>query len=116
MGPFDNPPNFHVFPFMSREKSDSENITVIVDLSWPKGNSVNNAVISETYVGFDFLFTLPTIDHVIKAVKTFGKGSYIAKIDISRAFIHVPIDPKDINIVGLKWNQYYLENNLVFRF
>ena len=60
--------------------------------------------------------TLPNIDHIIEKVKKFGKGSYIAKIDVSRAFKHVPIDPKDINCLGLHWNRYFIELNLCFGF
>ena len=40
----------------------------------------------------------------------------IAKTDISWAFKHVPIDPKDINYLGLFWDGYYVEKRLVFGF
>ena len=38
MGPYDvHPiPNFHVSPFMTREKPSAPNHYVIIDLSWPK--------------------------------------------------------------------------------
>ena len=101
---------------MSREKSDSENRRVIVDLSWPKGHSINDAVESDNYMGVDFLLTLPTIDNILNAVKKFGKSCYIAKIDVSRAFRHVPLDPKDINHVGLFWKDYFIEKSLCFGF
>ena len=101
---------------MSREKSDSDKRRVIVDLSWPKAQAVNDFVHPERYVGVDFALTLPNIDHVVKAVRKFGKDSYIAKIDISRAFKHIPIDPKDINFLGLHWKDYFIEKNLVFGF
>ena len=58
--------------------------------------------------------TLPTIDHVIRAVSKFGRGSYIAKIDVSRAFKHLAIDPGDIDLLGLHWRQYFIELSLVF--
>ena len=72
-----------------------------MDLSSPKGHSVNDATISDQYLGVEFQLTLPTIDHITRAVTKFGRNSYIAKLDISRAFKHVPIDPKDINLLGL---------------
>ena len=117
LGPFSSPPiPLHTSPFLTREKSGSENRRVIVDLSWPKGNSVNNAVNPSSYMGVEFLLTLPTIDQVTKAVKKFGRNSFIAKIDISRAFKHVPIDPGDIDLLGLHWHDFFIEKNLVFGF
>ena len=72
MGPFDKPlENLHVSPFMTREKSDSVKRRVIVDLSWPKGGSVNDSVSDNTYMGTDFILTLPNIEHVIKAISKF---------------------------------------------
>ena len=60
LGPFLTPPvnNLHVSPFICREKSDSQNRRVIVDLSWPKGEAVNDAVESDSYVGVDFFINL----------------------------------------------------------
>ena len=42
-GPIRDKPftDLHCSPFITREKPDSENRWVIVDLSWPKGNSIN---------------------------------------------------------------------------
>ena len=109
LGPYETPPcQLHTSSFLSRERNEFER-RVIVDLSWPKGSSVNDATISDQYLGVNFQLTLPTIDHVTRAVTKFGKNSYIAKIDISRALKHVPIDPKDINHLGLHWDGYYIE-------
>ena len=101
---------------MTRDKANSERKRVIVDLSWPIGHSVNSGSSGSFYEDVQFVLSLPTIDHVIKAVDRFGKDSFIAKIDISRAFKHVPIDPKDINFLGVFWGAYYVEKRLVFGF
>ena len=46
IGPFDSPPfDLHTSPFMSREKPGSNKRRIIVDLSWPKGASVNSGVL-----------------------------------------------------------------------
>ena len=108
-------PHF-LYTFLTREKSNSSDRRIIVDLSWPIGNSVNNACKGDTYESVDFILSLPTIDHVVRAVKKFGRASYIAKLDISRAFKQVPIDPRDIDLLGLFWGAYYIENKLVFGF
>ena len=73
IGPFDKPPiPLHTSPFMTREKSDSTNRRVIVDLSWPKGQRVNDFVCPDKYVDLDFALTLANIDH-IKAGKNSEK-------------------------------------------
>ena len=117
IGPFENPPiPLHTSPFMTRQKSDSTNRRIIVDLSWPKGQGVNDFVCPDKYVDLEFALTLPNIDHITKAVKKFGKNCHIAKIDISRAFKHVPMDPRDICHLGLHWKAYFIELNLCFGF
>ena len=44
LSPFRTPPidNLHVSSFMTRDKSCSVNRQVIIDLSWPIGDSVNS--------------------------------------------------------------------------
>ena len=54
----------HVSPFMSREKSGSTNRRVIIDLSWPRDNSVNSGIDKDSYLGTEFNLTFPTIDHI----------------------------------------------------
>ena len=39
-------PSCHVSPFMSRPKPNSDSRRVIVDLSWPKGESANDGLTS----------------------------------------------------------------------
>ena len=70
-----------------------------------------------SYVGLDFILTLPNTDQVVRAITKFGRDSFIGKIDISRAFKHVPMDPKDTNLLGLHWKgSYFLEKHLCFGF
>ena len=74
LGPYENPPfDLHTSPFLTRDKSSSSKRRVIVDLSWPIGNSVNFNVVNDRYRGVDFALTFPSIDPVTKAVGKFGK-------------------------------------------
>ena len=117
LGPFrENPiPGAHSSPFMTREKSDSEKRRVIVDLSWPKHASVNAGVDKDSYLGTDFILTFPTVDDIIQEVKSLGKGCHLYKVDISRAFRHVKIDPRDYDLLGLEWrNASYFDTCLPF--
>ena len=118
MGPFKEPPvpDLHVSPFLTCEKPGATNRRVIVDLSYPHGASVNSGVDPDMYLGLEFLLTLPSIDYITNKVLELGKGSLIYKIDISRAFRHIKIDPRDYNLLGLKFDSYYIDTCLPFGF
>ena len=52
-GPYKNPPNgedTHVSPFMSREKINSDNRRIIIDLSWSQQASINRFTIANQYL------------------------------------------------------------------
>ena len=52
IGPFENSPisGCHISPFMTCEKSNSNNRRVIIDLSWPHGHSANAGVDKTSYL------------------------------------------------------------------
>ena len=116
VGPFkDHPcPNGHISPFMSRDKPDSKNRRVIIDLSWPQGQSVNSGIDKTTYLGTDFNLVLPTVDHITDRLRSLGRGAHIYKIDISRAFRHIKVDPLDYNLLGLHWHHVYVDTCVPF--
>ena len=66
VGPFSEPPltNFHTSPFMTREKPGGDHRRVIMDLSFPHGFGVNSEISKDSYLGTDFILTLPSIDHI----------------------------------------------------
>ena len=101
---------------MTREKLNSLNRRVIIYLSWPIGESVNAGVTSDKYLGVDFVLSYPSVDNMINKVLKLGKGCEIFKVDISRAFGHVPIDPGDLDLLGLHWGKCFLDFSLPFRF
>ena len=116
VGPFPDPPfkEFHISPFMTREKPGGDHRRVIMDLSFPHGMAVNTNISKDSYLGTEFLLTLPSIDHITNKIKQLGKGSFIYKVDISRAFRHIKIDPRDYFLLGLKHENYYLDTCLPF--
>ena len=83
MGPFENTPldEYHVSPLMSRPKSDSEDRRIIVDLSWPKGQSLNSCV-TEAYDNIDFKLTYPTVDYIADRVRQLGDKALLYKVDL----------------------------------
>ena len=118
LGPFKEPPisHLHTSPFLTREKPGANSRRVIVDLSFPHGASINDGVDPETYLGSEFLLTLPSIDYITNKVLRLGRSSLIYKVDISRAFRHIKIDPADYNFLGLSFNGYYIDTCLPFGF
>ena len=44
------------------------------------------------------------------------RGYKIFKVDISRAFRHVPIDPGDLDLLGLHWKDYFIDFLVPLRF
>ena len=115
-GPYDvNPiPNAHVSPFMTREKPNAPNRRVIIDLSWPKNASVNAGVDKNSYLGSEFSLKFPIIDDITKELVKIGAGCHIYKIDISRAFRHLKIDPGDYDLLGLRWDAAFFDTCLPF--
>ena len=90
----------HSAPFMTREKSGLDNRRVIMDLSWPKDHSVNAGIDNNSYLNTEFALTFPTVNHVAQEFKKLGRGAHLFKIDISRAFMHIKVDPVDYDLLG----------------
>ena len=116
-GPFQNKPiNMHISPTMTREKQGSDNRRTIVDLSWPHGCSINDGVHKNRYLDSYYYLSYPSIDNIVDRLKKLGPGALLYKVDISRAFRHLKIDPGDLDLLGLKHESYYLDGSLCFGF
>ena len=116
-GPFNEKPiKMHISPLMTRDKPGSDNRITIVDLSWPLGLSVNHGVSKNKYLGSYYHLSYPSVDHTVDNLKRLGPGALIYKVDISRAFRHIRIDPGDLDLLGLKHGSYYIDVSLAFGF
>ena len=115
LGPYTEPllPGLHRSPFMSREKPDNPHRRIIIDLSFPHGTSVNAGISKDIYLDTPFILKLPTIDNITQ-VRTLGRGCQLYKVDISRAFRHVKLDPKDYDLLGLRHINWYVDTCLPF--
>ena len=116
LGPFDDIPypEFHCSPLLTRPK-DIDKRRVILNLSYPSMNSVNDKVTRNFFDGQQFLLKFPTVDHIIDQIKATEGRVLLAKIDIARAFRNLRIDPADTFKFGLKWqNKYYLDVSAAF--
>ena len=105
----------HISPLMTRPKQNSDKRRTIMDLSWPKGASINNAIHKFKYLDTYFSLSYPSIDHIVHHVKKLGPCSLLYKVDISRDSRHLRIDPGDIDLLGILHNQLFLDRSLPFR-
>ena len=72
--PFD----LHISPLMTRDKS-SFDCRTIFDLSFPKGYSVNDGVLKDSYLGTKFQMHYPTVDTIVNTLNNLGPGANIFK-------------------------------------
>ena len=118
IGPFDKKPcTLHISPFMTRKKAQSEVRRTIIDLSWPKGQAVNDDVNKNMYMGGEFQMHYPSVDKIVKQLNAIGPSANIFKVDMSRAFRHIRIDPGDIDLLVLQHQgKYFIDLSLPFGF
>jgi hypothetical protein len=76
---------------------------VIVDLSLPKGASVNDGIPGDSYLGEKVRLEYPTVDHLVELIKLKGKGCALFKRDLKRAYRQIPVCPGDYNLLGYEW-------------
>ena len=75
-------------------KPESEEVRLIHYCSWPKDNSL------KSHITEGESFSYQTIDNALKHIK---HGSFLAKVDIHKAYMHVPLHPSNCCATGLLW-------------
>ena len=109
------PISLHTSPLMVRDKQDSDSNRTIINLSWPKPNSVNDGVLKDMYLDTEYLLKYPLVDRITTTLKQLGPAAMIYKVDISRAFHQIKIVPTDIDLLGFKLkNKYFLDLSVAF--
>ena len=83
---------------------------LIVDLSHPKGASVNDGVEPELC---SMKYT--SVDEAVKKVLILGAGTLLAMFDVEGAYRTVPVHPEDRWLLGMKWRgKLYVDKALPF--
>ena len=93
----------HYSPLMARSKPDT-GTRVNVDLSWPLGSTINNAVPDNYFDFFKFQFKYTTIDNTVHKIQQLGDSTLLYKIDLQRVFCNLRVDPLDYKALGLRWH------------
>ena len=117
-GPFHTPPftPWMVFsPMMTREKPDSTDRRVIVDLSYPDGG-INQHITPHLFNGHPAVHNLPTVEDAVAAINKYCPGEVnLAVIDLSRAYRQFPVPPTDWPLLGIQHDgQYFCDGRLPF--
>ena len=111
LGPFNKVPfkKIHCSPLLTRPKDNGKR-RVILDLSFPRGASVNDTVVREIFDGTPFTLKFPTVDDILQKVRSFEGRVLLSKIDVARAFRNLCVDPVDAFRFGIQWkDQYFLD-------
>ena len=106
MGPFVVSPFawVRINPLMARPKKDSDQQRIILDLSFPEGESVNSAIPRVLFEGSPFKLHLPTPLELAELIVKKGANCFLYKVDLSRAYRQLPIDPFDWPLLGIAWD------------
>lgn len=110
-GPIDNPiVHAKISPIGVVPKPHSDKFRTINHLSYPFGTSINDGMTDGTlYTQYDRL------DSAANWIRYFGKGCYLAKLDIESAFRNLPVHPLDVPLQYIQFEgKAYADLCLVF--
>ena len=83
---------------------------LIVDLSHPEGQSVNDGIDRELC---SMRYT--TVEGAVRRVQARGRRAQLAKLDVESAYRIVPIHPEDRQLLGMEWKgNLYVDTALPF--
>ena len=110
IGPFEKNPfskEARFSPIDTRPKKDSDDLRIILNLSYPyKGDSVNNSINKDTYGNKSMNLKYPTVDDLAKIIRKKGQKARIFKRDLSKAYRQLFMSPSSIHYLGFTHNGF----------
>lgn len=109
IGPFKTCPfsnGIKISPLNSVPKKDTTERRVILDLSYPKGNSVNDLISKDFYLDNKIDLVYPKVDDLIQLIKVKGRGCLLFKIDLRKAFRQLPLCPSSYSLGAYVWKKH----------
>ena len=83
---------------------------MIVDLSSPRGRSVNDGISSELCS-----LRYASVDNAVEVITTLGRSALLAKFDLSNAYRMIPVHPDDQPLLGVAWQgSVYMDRSMPF--
>ena len=110
-GPFPYPPftHTHCSPIGSAPKPDGS-VRLILDLSSPRGQSVNDGISKE-----EFTCSYSKFDDAVSIVLHLGQGAVMGKIDIKHAFRICPVAPEQRPLLCFEWlGNFFTDTRIPF--
>lgn len=107
-------------PINTRAKKELEEGTkelaqrIIVDLSSPRGKSINDGTPKNFYLDKEQELHFPTVDALVKIIREKGQGCKLFKVDRKSAYKFENIDPGDVHLMGMIFEgEFYFDTSLV---
>ena len=93
-------PNLQISTIGLVPKKESGDCQLVMDLSYPKGDSINNFIDPK-----EFFIKFNNLDRPVQMVAQLGKGAVLAKLDFKRlsAYRLFPVHKEDWELLGLQW-------------
>lgn len=97
-------------PLMTRPKKDSIKRRVIVDMSFPEGEAVNDGIKISSIYGRDTTYSLPSVQDLASVIQQAPSTPWLWKADLARAYRQLRVDPIDTPLLGFGFDsQIYLD-------
>ncbi len=100
--PFSSPTFFSPLGTTEKKGTDGER-RIIMDLSFPHGNSVNDLIPKDSYLGQASTLTFPRVDELVDIVRRKGQGCLLFKKDLVRAYRQIRSDVGYAHLLGFTW-------------
>ena len=108
--PGDLVPFVHVSPIGLVPKPNSNTFRMIVDLSAPRGFSVNDGIREEICS-----LHYASVDQAVSLILRLGQCTMLVKLDLKDAYRIVPVHPHDHPLLGVTWEgSTYADRSLPF--
>ena len=113
VGPFKSNPlgvDAHFSPLDVIPKRDSDDIRVIMNLSYPHDDTaVNAGLCKDQYLGKSVLLKYPSVEDLVSIIKKKGRGCLLFKCDLWKCYHQIVMDPGSIHLLG-----FVVEGELFF--
>ena len=96
---------FHLWTQM-RPKKNTNARQIIVDLSYPRNNSVISGIYKGFYIGCPFRYTLPNIMNVADETFKLGSTCFIWSANLARSYRQLCACPLSVPLYGIQVDLY----------
>ena len=112
IGPFEANPfdaSARISPLDAIPKKESDDLRIILNLSYPPHKSVNDAIDKDWFLGEATNLKYPGVDSLIRLIKRKGRGCLLFKTDLKKFYRQIFMDPGSIHLLG-----YSIQGKLYF--